>query len=75
MQNGAVTYKDMSLSIREAIAIENVEILQKPGEHAWMCVKAILDSEMEENDFHGIHEQVFLTYQNGSLCDYQYQRP
>lgn len=66
MQNGAVTYKDMSLSIREAITIENVEILQEPGKHAWMRVKAILDSEMEENDFHGIHEQVFLTYQNGN---------
>lgn len=61
---GAVTYKDLSLSVCEAVSIRKVEITQEPGEHARLYVEAVLDSEMEENDFHGIEQQVSLLYQN-----------
>ena len=61
--DGAVTYKDLSLSVRNVISIRRIEITQEPGDHARMYVEAVLDSDMEENDFHEIEEQVFLVYE------------
>lgn len=60
---GAVTYKDLSLSVCEAVSIRSIEITQEPGEHARLFIEAVLDNEMDENDFHGIEQQVSLLYQ------------
>lgn len=60
--DGAITYKDLFLSTMEVSYFIDVKIEQSPGKHASLYVKAILDSEMEENDFHGISQDVSLQY-------------
>ena len=66
IDSGTVTYKDISLSISDVVYIKKVEIIQEPGEHAMMHVEAVLDSDIDENDFQGIQDYVYLTYRNNS---------
>lgn len=61
-ENEAITYKDLFLSVMEVSYFVDVKIKQTPGEHASLYVKAVLGSEMEENDFHGISDNVSLQY-------------
>lgn len=61
-ENGAVTYKDLHLSIKDVVSIRTAEITQEPGDHARMSVQAVLSGDMEDNDFHQIQDQVYLTY-------------
>ena len=50
--DGAITYKDLFLSTMEVAYFIDVKIKQYPGKHASLYVKAVLDSDMDENDFH-----------------------
>lgn len=61
-EDGAITYKDLFLSTMEVAYFIDVKIEQSPGKHASLYVKAVLDSEMKENDFHGISKDVSLQY-------------
>ena len=60
--DGAITYKDLFLSTMEVAYFIDVKIKQYPGKHASLYVKAVLDSDMDENDFHGISDNVSLQY-------------
>lgn len=60
--DGAITYKDLFLSTLEVSCFLDVKITKTPGEHARLYVKAVLDSDMDENDFHGISDNVSLQY-------------
>ncbi len=62
----AITYKDMFLSVAGAVYVKLIQISQIPGEHARLYAEAVLDSEIDENEFHAISDEVFLTYQRGS---------
>lgn len=61
-KTGAITYKDLFLSTTEVAYFTDVKVEQSPGEHAYLYVRAVLDSNMEENDFHGINHDVSLQY-------------
>ena len=60
--DGAITYKELFLSTMEVAYFIDVKIKQYPGKHASLYVKAVLDSDMDENDFHGISDNVSLQY-------------
>lgn len=60
--DGAITYKDLFLSTMEVSYFVDVNITQVPGEHAKLYVKAVLNSDIDENDFHGISDNVSLQY-------------
>ncbi|WP_139348711.1 contractile injection system protein, VgrG/Pvc8 family [Clostridium sp. Marseille-P2415] len=60
--NGAVTYKDLFLGAMGIAYFRRIRINEKPGEHASLYVEAVLDSEMDENDFHEIRDNVSLVY-------------
>lgn len=62
--NDAITYKELFLPSIGAAYFRKVDIRQKPGEHATLYLEAILDSDMEENDFHGINDTITLMYQD-----------
>ncbi|MEY8356563.1 phage baseplate assembly protein V [Lachnospiraceae bacterium 54-53] len=59
---GAVTYKDLFLKAMGIAYFRIVRITERPGEHAFMYAEAVLDSEMEENDFHEIRDTISLAY-------------
>lgn len=62
---GAVTYKDLFLSTVEVAYFVDAKIEQRPGEHAHLYVKAVLDSGVAENEIHGISRDLCLQYRKG----------
>lgn len=60
--NGAVTYKDLYLEAMGIAYFRRIKITEKPGDHAFLFVEAVLDSEMDENDFHQIKNTISLVY-------------
>lgn len=61
-EDGAITYKDLFLSAMEVSYFIDVKINQAPGEHASLYVKAVLDSDLSENDFQAIRDDISLQY-------------
>lgn len=61
-EDGAITYKNLFLSAMEVSYFIDVKIKEAPGEHASLYVKAVLDSELNENDFHAIRDDISLQY-------------
>lgn len=61
-ENGAVTYKDLFLQAIGIAYFRRIRITERPGEHAFLYAEAVLDSEMDENDFHEIKDTVSLAY-------------
>lgn len=59
----AITYKDLSLGTIGVAYFREINITQRPGSHGFLRVEAVLDSEMDENDFHQIKDSLSLVYQ------------
>lgn len=67
-KSDAVTYKDLFLSFIQTTYIRALDIRQKPGYHASLYLEAVLNSDIEENDLHGINETMTLLYcQDGEI--------
>ena len=67
-KNEAITYKDLFLSFIQTTYIRTLDIRQRSGEHASLYLEAVLHSEIEENDLHGIGETMTLLYvQEGEI--------
>lgn len=62
---GAVTYKDLFLGTMGIAYFRKLRITEKPGQHAFMYVEAVLNSDADENDFHGIKDTISLRYKKG----------
>lgn len=58
----AVTYKDLFLGVQGLVYFRKIDIREKPGEHAFLYAEAVMDSEIDDNDLHGISTSVSLVY-------------
>lgn len=60
--SSGVTYKDMGLSLPGFLHIRSLVIEEQPGKHSVMCVKAIMEPDMNEQGFYELPEIVSLNY-------------
>lgn len=59
---GAITYKDIYLSLPGFLSIQGLEIKEQPGKHSKLQVKAMMDPEWNEFDFYELPETISLNY-------------
>ena len=61
----AVTYKDLAFSFADILHVDQIEIRERPNEHASLRITAVLDAERERDIFFRVPDTLELLYTDG----------